>query len=313
MQSGADSTAFARFVWQQGRRGVGVPVLLFTDATLAATGADGSAPAVTAAAERAGLDPGRVELFSPEAYVLQGALAAAVLPGLGPSDDPAPVPAGPDVRSQPGRLTAPWTPAQGRALLAAPVLALNFHAIPRDDRATVRRQLERIAAFGPSLVLDPPPGPDAGPQVLVGFYDGFRDEGLWGAQVCAELGLRACFFPVSDHGPGSERTGVVELLTYGDLEQIGRVHTVGFHSATHRRAAEVGPADLRREVHEPLDAIAAATGRPVTVAAWRRGTRFDPDTLADRVLRERGVRHVISNWSVEAVQPARGSRGPGET
>lgn len=299
-RGGADFTPFARYVWQQGRRGVGVPVLLFTDATLAATGAGETAREVTAAAGRAGLDPARVELFSPEAYVLQGALAAAVLPGLGPSDDPAPVPAGQDVRSEPGPPTAPWTPAQGRALLAAPVLALNFHAIPRADRATVRGQLERIAAFGPSLALDVPPGPDAGPQVLVGFYDGFRDEGLWGAQVCAELGLRACFFPVFDHGPGSEP---VELLTYGDLEQIGRAHTVGFHSATHRRAAEVGPADLQREVHEPLDAIAAATGRPVTVAAWRRGTRFDPDTLADRVLRERGVRHLISNWSVEAVRP----------
>lgn len=295
-----DSTPFARFVWQQGRQGVGVPVLLFTDATLAATGPADPVPEVTAAAGRAGLDATRVELFSPEAYVLQGALAAAVLPGLGPFH---PAPQAQDVRTRPDPPVAPWTPAHGAALLAAPVLALNFHAVPPEDRPTVARQLERLAAFGPSLDFDP--GPAAGARVLVGFYDGFRDEGLWGAQTCAQLGLRACFFPVFGHGPGSgyERAGAPELLTYRDLEEIGRVHTVGFHSATHRRAAEVGPGDLQREVHDPLDAIAAATGRPVTVAAWRRGTRFDPDTLADRVLRERGILHVISNWSIEAVHP----------
>jgi hypothetical protein len=253
-----------------------------------------------AAAERVGLCPDPVGLFSPEAYLLQGALAAAVVRDLGPPDPTSRSAAGKGVRSQPGPVAAPWTPAHGAALLAAPVLALNFDVIPRRDRPTVRRQLEQVAAFGPSLR---PGAPDPGPQVLVGFYDGFRDEGLWGAQVCAELGLTAWFFPlfvpVDGDGAaaeeGGEPLGPLELLTADDLAQIGRVHEIGLHSASYRRAADLGPADLQKEVHEPLDAIAAA---------WRRGTRFNPDNLADQVLRERGVTHVVSNWSVEAIPPA---------
>ncbi|HYP46436.1 MAG TPA: hypothetical protein VEQ66_14710, partial [Propionibacteriaceae bacterium] len=37
-----------------------------------------------------------------------------------------------------------------------------------------------------------------GPKIFVAFYDGCRDTGLFGADLCANLGIRAFFFPI-DH------------------------------------------------------------------------------------------------------------------
>jgi hypothetical protein len=69
---------FVRIVEEQGRRPVGIPVLLFTDATLAATdddavpgGDDPSGHVVSDAAAALALDLADVELFSTDAYRVQ--------------------------------------------------------------------------------------------------------------------------------------------------------------------------------------------------------------------------------------------------
>ncbi|WP_167494265.1 MULTISPECIES: hypothetical protein [Actinomycetes] len=70
---------FVRIVEEQGRRPVGIPVLLFTDATLDATDAtdatdapgSAGAGAVRAAADAIGVDLADVELFTTDAYRLQ--------------------------------------------------------------------------------------------------------------------------------------------------------------------------------------------------------------------------------------------------
>lgn len=84
---------FVRIVEEQGRRPVGIPVLLFTDATLAeadapdaGTGAgagaatttatatataDGDAGVILEAAEAIGVDIAEVELFTTDAYRIQ--------------------------------------------------------------------------------------------------------------------------------------------------------------------------------------------------------------------------------------------------
>ena len=60
-----------RIVDQQGRQPVGIPVLLFTDATLAAQGDAGEVGVVQQAANDLGYDLAEVELFSTEAYLVQ--------------------------------------------------------------------------------------------------------------------------------------------------------------------------------------------------------------------------------------------------
>jgi hypothetical protein len=60
-----------RIVEQQGREPVGIPVLLFTDATLAAVDENRSGQVIRRAAADLGFDLDQLELFSTEAYLVQ--------------------------------------------------------------------------------------------------------------------------------------------------------------------------------------------------------------------------------------------------
>jgi hypothetical protein len=60
-----------RIVEEQGRRPVGIPVLLFTDATLAASGSAEETSVVRQAAHGLGYDLQTLEMFSTESYLLQ--------------------------------------------------------------------------------------------------------------------------------------------------------------------------------------------------------------------------------------------------
>jgi hypothetical protein len=179
------------------------------------------------------------------------------------------------------------------------VIACNYHEVPPENWPAVEERLRRLRDLGDSLDLDSDVerAPD-GPRTVVGFYDSYREAGLRGAELCAELGLRALFFPVfveNDDEPGSA------ALSDDELADIARVHELGFHTASHVRSDEVGPDRLRGEVHDVLDRLTALAGRPPRVAAWRGGTRCDLTRTGDRALRERGVEWVMSNWAVERV------------
>ena len=197
-----------------------------------------------------------------------------------------------------------WTQARSRALLDSPVLACNYHHIPRENRGAVEARLRRVVQFGASLDLDADVaaggGDAAGPRIVVGFYDSYRDAGLFGADLCHRLGIRAFFFPVFE--PFDE-SGTADL-TDAELADIAEVHEIGFHSASHRSAAEVTEANLEREVVEPVRRITELAGRPPRVGAWRGGARFDDSLVANQRLRELGVRYLFSNWSVEVVPPS---------
>lgn len=60
-----------RIVEQQGRLPVGIPVLLFTDATLAAERTEQADNVVAQAAAELGYDLTELELFSTESYLVQ--------------------------------------------------------------------------------------------------------------------------------------------------------------------------------------------------------------------------------------------------
>jgi len=194
-----------------------------------------------------------------------------------------------------------WTAEHSAALLQRQVLGVNFHAISAENRAEVTERLRRAAQLGSSLDPDDPDGQDAGPKIFVAFYDGYRETGLFGAELCADLGIRAYFFPIfSSADP--ERA----QLTDADLAQIATVHELCFHSTSHFAAEQVTPETVAREVLEPVERMRAITGAVPRISAWRGGTRFDEQTLGDRTLRDLGVRHQVSNWSIERI-PAPGA------
>ncbi len=194
-----------------------------------------------------------------------------------------------------------WTPERRRALLGSPLLACNYHHVPRENRDAVEARLRRLVRFGASLDLETDVaatgGTAPGPRIVVGFYDSYREAGLFGADLCHRLGIRAYFFPVFE--PFDEE-GTADL-TDAELADIAEVHEIGFHSASHRSAAEITEETLEREVDEPVRRITELAGRPPRVGAWRGGARFDDSLLANRRLRELGVGYLMSNWSVEAV------------
>lgn len=189
-----------------------------------------------------------------------------------------------------------WTAARRSALSNRPLIALNFHEVPPDWRPVARRRLEQLAATAPTLDLDRLDEPVDGPRIVVGWYDGFRDTALFGAEVCTELGIRAFFFPITRPQPSGRGT-----LTAADLGSIATAHEVGFHTATHRSAPTIPTARLRAEVDRPMAELEAATGRRPRIAAWLLGSRYAPELVANRRLRELGVEFVMSNWSVERI------------
>lgn len=197
-----------------------------------------------------------------------------------------------------------WSPAHSQTLLGSPLLACNYHQILRENRSEVEARLRRLVGFGAPLELDRDvpltDGAAPGPRIIVGFYDSYRDAGLFGADLCHRLGIRAVFFPVFE--PFDE-PGTADL-TDEELADIAEVHEIGFHTASHRSAAEVTEDTVEREVDEPVRRITELAGRPPRLGAWRGGARFDETLLGNRRLRELGVRYLMSNWSVEVVPPA---------
>ena len=189
----------------------------------------------------------------------------------------------------------PWTPGHSAALTRSPIVALNFHEIAAGNRDEVRRALRHVAGLGPRYDPDDP-APSDGPRVFVAFYDGMRDAALFGAEQCADLGLRAYFFPLFEHYDPH-----LANVTDDEWRQIAAVHEIGFHTAGHATAVEVSPVNVQREVVAPIERIEAITGRRPRIGAWKGGSRFDPGLLGDRTVRSLGVRHLVSNWSIERI------------
>jgi hypothetical protein len=226
-------------------RGIGVPMLLHTDASL------GAAPAP--------------DLFSTAGYLHQAALGQRLF----------------DTGDLGGEQTT------------AHLLALNFHEVPSDSRRLAAERVRRM------LDLGEPYDPDqasSGPQVALAFYDGDASTAFWAADLCSRLGVRAWFYPV--HWTSLEQG---RRVTDDELADLATDHELAFHTATHRSAVEVTPATVAAEVTEVVGRLTRAAGRPPRLGAWRGGARFDADHLGNRALRDLGVTHLVSNWSVERI------------
>ena len=182
---------------------------------------------------------------------------------------------------------------EGRSGTDGRLLSLNFHAVPAEHRRSAEDRIRRLLDLGDHYDPDRPVNR---PQVMVAVYDGERETGLWAAALCSRLGVRAYFFPLRhttlEHGP---------RLSDDDLTVVAAEHELCFHTATHRSAVEITADNRDAEVLDPLDRLTRAAGTVPRLAAWRGGARFDPGSTGDQLLAARGVRHLVSNWSVEPV------------
>jgi peptidoglycan/xylan/chitin deacetylase (PgdA/CDA1 family) len=175
----------------------------------------------------------------------------------------------------------------------ASLLALNFHAVPPESRRLAAERVRRMLDLGEPY---DPDAPGTGPQVALAFYDGDASTARWAADLCHRLGIRAWFYPVRWTSLEQGRRVDDE-----ELADIATAHELAFHTATHRSAVEVTPATLAAEVIEVVERLTRAAGRPPRLGAWRGGGRFDADELGNRALRDLGVTHLVSNWSVERI------------
>ncbi len=178
----------------------------------------------------------------------------------------------------------------------AHLLALNFHAVPPESRRTAADRIRAVLDLGEAY---DPDATGTAPQVKVAFYDGDADTARWAAELCARLDLRAWFYPV-------RWTSLEDGLRLEDdeLAEIATAHELAFHTATHRSAVEVTAATVATEVVDVVQRLTRAAGRPPRLGAWRGGARFSPDELGNRALRDLGVTHLVTNWSVERIGPA---------
>jgi hypothetical protein len=197
--------------------------------------------------------------------------------------------------------------AQGERLVAgtepltgSPVVAVNYHEIADENRPAVEERLRRLRDLGPVLDPDVDATEAHGPRIVVGVYDCYRDATLFVTDLCHRLGLRAWVFPVFEVGdePGTAGVGDAELA------DIAEVHELGFHTASHVRVDQVTEANVDQEVRDVVARLTELGGRPPRLGAWRGGSRWDESHLGDRVLRELGVRYVMSNWALERIDPA---------
>jgi hypothetical protein len=198
-----------------------------------------------------------------------------------------------------------WRPGHSTALTRTPIVALNFHEITTDHRPEVLRSLRHVAGLGPRFDPDEP-GPFDGPRVFVAFYDGMRDAALFGAEECANLGLKAYFFPLFEHYDPE-----LANVTDDEWRQIATVHELGFHTASHASVTEVTPRTVHREVVAPMVKIEALAGYRPRIGAWKGGSRFESGLIGDQTARAYGLRFLVSNWSIERVPPELDPSGDG--
>lgn len=176
---------------------------------------------------------------------------------------------------------------------------LLLHGVSSAERPGLERLLASIAAgdgfITPAQALErltrsfPP---DERVPTLVTFDDGFHSNLTVAQEILPRHGVQAVFFvcPGLMDVPEADQPGAVArhmfrgaksvfdlppapvLMTWEDVGQLaGMGHSIGVHSLTHRDLSRLGTAELRVEIVEAGDRIAARLGRPAEWFAYPFG------------------------------------------
>lgn len=201
-----------------------------------------------------------------------------------------------------------WTSASTASRLEADLAAYQRHLDP-----VLPEHLEHFFATGRWPLRRPGFAPV--------FYDAYREHATVAAPVCEALGLVGWFLPptglvdcpvaeqrdfcerndvdLPDEQPGDGRIA----LTWAELEQIGRRHVLGAHTASHAVPDDVlDDAAVERELVAPRRALERCAGTAPVVLAWREGRPDDPGHPAFAALRATGYRLLVSATRVQRVR-----------
>lgn len=208
---------------------------------------------------------------------------------------------------------------------------VNYHSTPARLADLVAQEIADYAArycpVGPADVrrfLDTGRWDTPRPPLVLGFFDGFRNNAEVAAPVCDRVGATAWFHLPTHFLDASSRDqpdfahrhvirvapeevvrGERLAMTWDDVADLAERHAVGAHTATHAtEAAVLDAAAVEREVSGPLRRVAQVTGRPADAFTWLGGTPFDATSDAGRVIADAGVPWFVSGLALERLPPA---------
>ena len=181
---------------------------------------------------------------------------------------------------------------------------LTYHSIgDRDHEMNVtpdafRAQMEWLAehAEGRSLAE----AVEGAQGVAITFDDGYRDNLTIAAPILADVGLSASVFIVAGrvgmrlvHDRDLE-TGA--LMTWEEILEIESMGwAVGGHSLTHRRLAQLSPAQQRTEIRESTRLLEDNLGHGIEAFAYPYGSELDFNRCTKALVREHGYSFALSN------------------
>ena len=165
------------------------------------------------------------------------------------------------------------------------LINLTFHGLGAPGPGVVRDEVPYwVSAEMFERTLDAVRGRG---DVAISFDDGNESDVRIALPALAARGMTASFFVVADRidAPAYLGTGAIRELAAAGMP-------IGSHGFSHRAWRGLAADDLRREIFEARDRIAAASQRPVTGAACPFGS-YDRRALAQ--LREAGFELVLTS------------------
>jgi peptidoglycan/xylan/chitin deacetylase (PgdA/CDA1 family) len=194
---------------------------------------------------------------------------------------------------------------------------LNYHSVLPEWADAFNRQLawfgERFVPVGPKGLFELCEGhwPHDRPGLLISFDDGCRTHAEVAAPLLEKHGFVGWFFVPSafpDVPPAEQWSFAREhsisawsdgdprvALTWEQVRYLDRRHVVGCHTLDHvRLSADLGEAELRRQIVGGKQHLEARLGHPVDAFAWVGGEEWSFSALAARLIAEAGFRASFS-------------------
>jgi len=209
---------------------------------------------------------------------------------------------------------------------------LLFHHIPKEQWNGFERLVQRIFASHAIITPDQaeailegrvPTATNGRVPVLFTFDDGFKSQLLLAKEVLHRYGVKGLFFVcpglltvpqgkqqvaitryIFDGQPLPRFAEEPALLSWKDVEDLAVLgHTVGSHTAFHRRLSQLSAGEVEREVFGSADLLEKQLGRPVTWFAYPFGNIESIDASSCEVIGKRyrfscsGIRGLNSKAS----------------
>jgi peptidoglycan/xylan/chitin deacetylase (PgdA/CDA1 family) len=207
---------------------------------------------------------------------------------------------------------------RAQARLRHPYLrCLNYHSVIPEWAGAFERQLawfaDRFVPVGPKELTALCEGdwPHDRPGLLISFDDGCRTHAEVAAPLLEEHGFVGWFFvpsafpdvPVAEQWEFARARSLTAwsdgdprvALTWDQVRYLDRHHVVGCHTLEHvRLSADLGEAELRRQIIGGKQHLEAQLGHAVDAFAWVGGEEWSFSAQAFRLIAEAGFRASFS-------------------